>query len=174
VTKETVDSLRYKIGERLQSKGRLADAKQFAMDVIGGGLSKKALKLLGVKSKMNNRLSDLPLEGPLESMPRDAGRVELRKAMAEAMELKDFFIWTDNCAGQYRDRKNLNTITKFYEKHRVHLHHSFAEVGQVKGPHDSAGKVLPAEIKKRTSVGDDLAPDAEGAFLVGKKYKAQS
>ncbi len=44
-------------------------------------------------------------------------------------------------------------------------------MGQFKGPHDSAGKVLPVEIKKRTSVGDDHAPDAEGAFLVGKKYK---
>ena len=86
VAKEIVDSLRYKIGERLQSKGRLPDANQFAMDVIGGSLSKKALKVLGVKPKMINRLSDVPLEGPLEPMPRDAGRVELRKAMAEAID----------------------------------------------------------------------------------------
>jgi len=33
--------------------------------------------------------------------------------------------------------------------------------------------VLPSEVKKRTGVGDDHAPDAEGAFLVGKKYKEE-
>ena len=85
--------------------------------------------------------------------------------------LTDVYLWTDNCFSQYRGRKNLLTITKFYEKHKVHLHHSFAEVGQFKGPHDSAGKVMTSEIKKRTGVGDDHAPDAEQAFLLGKKFK---
>ncbi len=38
VAKEIVHSLRHKIEERLQSMGRLPDANQFAMDVVGGGL----------------------------------------------------------------------------------------------------------------------------------------
>ena len=93
--------------------------------------------------------------------------------VANGRILKDFYMWTDNCAAQYRGRKNMYTITKFYEKHEVHLHHSFAEVGQFKGPHDSAGKVLPSEIKKRTAVDNNFAADAEAAFLLGKMYKAQ-
>ena len=88
--------------------------------------------------------------------------------------LEDFYIWTDNCFAQYRGCRNLYSISQYYDRHKVRLHHSFGEVGQFKGPHDSAGKVLPSEIRARTEEGGmNFAPDALGCFAMSIKYKSK-
>jgi len=93
---------------------------------------------------------------------------------AEGRLFEDFYIWTDNCFAQYRGCRNLYSVSQYFSKHNVRLHHSFGEVGQFKGPHDSAGKVLPSEIRARTEEGGtDYAPDARGCFDLSIKYKSE-
>jgi hypothetical protein len=87
--------------------------------------------------------------------------------------LEEFTIWTDNCFAQYRGCRNLYFISQYFEKWAVRLHHFFGEVGQFKGPHDSAGKVQTSEIKARTEEGGlTFAPDAAGCFELSIMHKS--